>query len=258
MTIQTEEIIFQKNKSKDFSAAPKTECDIFCYQPDNIEQMPLGNLYIISELDRVCDCQHLGTLLASIIKREYYLFPQKGALKSFERALTRANNHLKELSKEGNMEWLGKFHFVCAAFAGGEILLSQAGQAKTLFFRQGHLSNLGRKAVPEPEKPHPSKIFSSVVTGKIENGDRIIFATPEIDKLFSVNGLKQILASQQNLAGVADQINKILREQSKIPPLAILLFETSQDESLPTPEQTPNPTRKFITPPIDLDEILKN
>jgi len=256
MTIQAEEIIFQKNKTKHLDAEPKTECDIFCYEPDNMEQMPLGNLYIVSELNDVKDCQHLGTLLASMIKREYYLFPQKGALKNFQRALTKANNHLKELSKEGNMEWLGKFHFVCAAFAGEELFLSQAGQVKALFLREGRLSNLGQKAVPDPEKPHPSKIFSSVVTGKIENGDRIILATPEIDELFSVNGLKQILAGQNDLAGVTDQINKILREQNKIPPLAILLLEAHQDEPLLTPEPAPNPTRRFITPPIDLNEII--
>ncbi len=256
MIIQIEEIIFQKNKSKDFSAEPKTECDIFCYEPDNMEQMSLGNLYIISELDCVQDCQHLGTLLASLIKREYYLFPQKGALNSFQRALSKANNHLKELSKQGNTEWFGKFHFVCAALVGGELLLSQAGQAKTFFFREGHLSNLGRKAVPNPKNPHPSKIFSSVVTGKIENADRIILATPEIDELLTANGLKQILSDQQNLAGLADQINKILREQDKILPLAILLLETKKDEPAAARLPEKNSPRKFITPPINLNEII--
>lgn len=256
MSIQTEQILFQKNKTKHLSAAPKTECDIFCYQPDNMEQMPLGNLYIVSELDCVRDCQHLGTLLASLIKREYYLFPQKGALKSFERALSKANNHLKELSKQGNMEWLGKFHFVCTAITNGELFLSQAGRAKTLFFREGQLSNLGRKAVPDPEKPHPSKIFSSVVSGKIENNDKIILATPEIDELFSVNGLKQILASQQNIAMISDQINKILREQNEIMPLAILLLQTQKDELQSSLPPNPSSAHKHITPPIDLNEII--
>ena len=256
MTIQTEEVIFQKSKTKNLSAAPKTECDIFCYQPDNIEQMPLGNLYIVAELDRVKDCQHLGTLLASLIKREYYLFPQRGALKSFERALSKANGHLKVLSKQGNVEWLGKFHFICAVFANDELLLSQAGQAKTLFFRTGHLSDLGKKAVPDPEKPHPSKIFSSVVSGKLENNDKLIFATPEIDKLFSANGLKQILTSQRDLAGITDQINKTLREQTKIPPLAMLFLQICQEDSLPAPTLSQNSNRKFITPPINLNEII--
>lgn len=256
MTIQSEQIIFQKNKTKHLSAAPKTECDIFCYQPDNIEQTPLGNLYIVSELDRVRDCQHLGTLLASLIKREYYLFPQKGANKCFVKALAKANGHLNELSKQGNTEWLGKFHFVCAAVTNNEILLSQAGKAKTLFFRQESLADLSKKAVPDPEKPHPSKIFSSVVSGKIGNSDRLILATPKIDELFSANGLKQILTNQQSLAGVSDQINKILREQDKPLPLAILLLEIKEDELAPAPSPNSPPKRKFITPPINLSEIL--
>lgn len=256
MTIKSEQILFQKNR-KQLSAGSKTECDIFSYEPDNVEQMLLGNLYIVSELNDVSDCEHLGTLLASMIKREYYLFPQKGASKSFERALSKANSHLKELSKQGNQEWLGKFHFACAALAGDELLLSQVGQAKTLFFRENHLTNLGRKAVPDSEKPHPLKIFSSVVTGKVESRDRLILSTPEIDDLFSDNGLKQMMASQQNLAGVFDQINKILREQDKIPPLAIMLLEIQKDEPIPQPAPNMPPKRKFITPPIDLNEILK-
>ena len=257
MAIKTEEIIFKSKPAREFTSKPQTACEIFSYQPDNIEQMPLGNLFIVAELSCVKDCGHLNNLLASIIKREYYLSPERGAIKSFRAALKKANSHLADLAKQGNPEWLGKFHFICAALAKEDLFFVQAGQTHAYLERQNHLVNLGRKIVPDSQKPHPSKIFSSIVTGKIETGDKVVFATPMLGELLSSNGLKQVLNSSQDLLEISDQIDKIAREQNKILPLAILLLKIEEDPPIEQNIHTAQRPKKFITPPIDLGEILK-
>ncbi len=257
MTIKTEEIIFKSGSARQLSSKPKTVCEIFCYQPDNIEQMPLGNLYIVAELSLIKDCGYLNNLLASLIKREYYLYPERGAIKSFRLALKRANAHLADLAKQGNPEWLGKFHFICASIAKDELLFVQAGQSHAYLARENHLINLGHRIVPDSGKPHPSKIFSSIVTGKIETGDKIVFATPELTELLSPNGLKQILNNHQGLLDISDQIDKIVREENKIFPLAILLLKAEDDPPLEQKVHTAQQPKKFITSPIDLKEIIK-
>lgn len=255
MPIQTQEIILGAGKSNKASDKPRTFCEIFRYQPDNIEQTALGSLFIVAQLTLIKDCGYLNNLLASLIKREYYLYPHKGTMKSFQSALKKANGHLAELAKQANTEWLGKLHFLCVAATDQELLFSQAGESRAYLFRQDHLTNLAKKIVPDSEKPHSAKIFSSLVCGKIEPGDKIILATPPIDELFSPAGLRQIIARQPNILGVAEQINKILREQDAIKQIAILLLE-AQGEGLKTPP-LPEPNRQTITPPIDLNEILK-
>lgn len=256
MNIETKEIILKTGGTKQISSEPKTICEIFYYQAENMEQMALGNLYIVAELDAIKDCGHLNNLLASLIKREFYLYPQKGAIKSFQAALKKANAHLAELAKQGNCEWLGKLHFICTAINRDELFFAQAGNSKAFLFRQGHLVNLGRKIVPSAEKPHPAKVFSGIVSGKIEEQDRILLATPLIEQLFSTNGLKQIIFSQKELEGVHDQINKVLREQNKLFNLAVLLLEVAAEEiEKPAPE--PEQNHKITTPPIDLGEIIK-
>ncbi|PIW76168.1 MAG: hypothetical protein CO001_02785 [Candidatus Portnoybacteria bacterium CG_4_8_14_3_um_filter_40_10] len=257
MVIKTEEIIFKSGSARQVSNKPKTVCEIFCYQPDNIEQMSLGSLYIVAELSLVKDCGHLNNLLASLIKREYYLYPERGAIKSFRSALKKANAHLADLAKQGNPEWLSKLHFICASIAKDELLFVQTGQPQAYLARENHLVNLGHRIISDSGKPHPSKIFSSIVTGKIETGDKIVFATPTLTELLSPNGLKQILNSNQSLLDVSDQIDKIAREENRIFPLAILLLKAEDDPPLKQKIHTAQQPRKFITPPIDLKEILR-
>ncbi|MFH0852669.1 MAG: hypothetical protein V1845_03640 [bacterium] len=254
MDIKTEEIISGSSKPKQISSKPRTVCEIFRFQPENMEQMPLGNLFIVAGLCLIRDCGHLNNLLASLIKREYYSYPQKGALKSLQSALKKANSHLDELAKQGNCEWMNKIHFICATIAGRNLQFAQAGDSKTYLFRQGHFIDLGRKAVPDTRDPDPSKIFSSVVSGNIEAEDILIMATPQIEEVFSANGLKQLVTSRPGLPDISDQINKVLREQEKTRHLAILLLQTQQEPEPPASQ--PDKNRKIITPPINLSEIL--
>jgi hypothetical protein len=258
VTIKTEEIILKTGKAKQLSREPQTVCEIFCYQADNIEQMPLGNLFIVAELSCVKDCGHLNTLLASLIKREYYLFPAKGPALSFQAALKKANAHLKDSTKQESLEWLGKIHFIALCVANQELFFAQAGEPRSFLFRENRLTDLGRKIVPAAQKPHPSKIFSSIVSGKIESGDKIILATPAIQEIFSPAGLRQILAGEQNIAAISDQINKTLREQENIKQLAILLIQTENQDPPEQPAFLKEKKHKIVTPPIDLNEIFNN
>lgn len=258
MVIKTEEFFLKTGQAKQISNQPKTICEIFCYQADNMEQMPLGNLYIVAQLTSVKDCGYLNNLLASLIKREYYLYPAKGAIKSFQAALKKANAHLNELTKQGNREWLGKFHFIVAVLAGHELLFAQAGNPKALLCRENHLTDLGRKIIPETKKPYPSKVFSSIVSGKIEPEDKIILATPSIEEIFSLAGLRQILITQKKIDNISDQINKVLREQDKIKQLAILLIQIENEPPIEQKTFLSEKKHKIITPPIDLNEIFNN
>lgn len=257
MAIKTEEIIFKSGSARQVSSKPKTVCEIFCYQPDNIEQMPLGNLYIVAELSLVKDCGHLNNLLASLIKREYYLYPERGVIKSFRSALKRANAHLADLAKQGNPEWLGKLHFICASIAKDELLFVQAGQPQAYLARENHLVNLGHRIIPDFQKPHPSKIFSSIITGKIEIGDKMIFATPAINEYLSASGLRQIMAVNNTPEDITAQIEKVMREKEKPSPLAVLVLKSEQETPLSQSTTQNERPRRITTPPIDLNEILK-
>lgn len=245
--IKTEEILNKGGKNK------KAFCEIFRYEPENIEETSLGSLYIISELDTDENSEHLANLICSIIKREYYSSPHRGPLESLEASLKKANQTLNELANSGNLEWLGKIHFICASINKEDLLLvSQSGKAQAFLCRESALTNITKKLVPAPEKPHPAKTFQSVISGNIEPGDKLFFATPSIFELFDVKGFKELF-EYPRIELISEQINKNLRAQKRPSPLGALLLEIVSEEPL---VPTENDKRNFITPPINLEEIL--
>jgi len=248
--VKTEKIVIRGSKRK------HAVCDIFIYEPENIEEASLGNLYIVAELTDEGDRSgHLVNLLASLIKREYYCSRHRGPLESLESSLKKVNLTLNEFANQGNLEWLGKLHFVCAALNKEEDLyLTQSGNARAFLCREGQLASLTKKLIPSSEKIHPSKTFQSIISGKLEKADKIILTTPNLLKSFDAEGLGEIMALAK-IEYIGDQISKVLREQKHPPSLASLLLELAPDEeTFLTPSANAN--REFITPPINLMEII--
>ncbi|MBU2036704.1 hypothetical protein KJ866_00625 [Patescibacteria group bacterium] len=245
--IKTEEILIKSPRNKN------TICEIFSYDPVNIEEEALGSLYMVAQLSTNEDSLHLINLLSSLIKREYYSLPHRGPIESLEAGLKKANQALSETANQGNLAWLGKMHFICAALnKEKELFLTQTGAAQAWLCRAGQLVNITKKLIPPSTKAHPAKTFQSVISGNVSLNDKIIFGTPAIFDFFSLPGLKQVF-SQPKVALVADQIQKVLREEKKPPTLGALLLEIAPEEELFEPANKP---KKIITPPIILNEIL--
>ncbi|TSC52981.1 MAG: Uncharacterized protein LiPW39_482 [Parcubacteria group bacterium LiPW_39] len=244
--IKTEEILIKGRKNKNF-------CDIFCYEPENIEEAALGNLYMVAELATEKESSQLVNLLGSLIKREYYCLPHRGPMESLEAGLKKANLTLNELANQGNLEWLGKLHFICAVLnKERELYLTQTGAAQAYLWREGRLASITKKIVPAPEKPHPAKTFQSVISGKIELTDKLIFSTPALFDFLSPPGFKQLF-NLPKIENICDQINKLLREQKRPPSLGTLLIELEPEA---VPETLSAAPISRTTPPIKLDEII--
>jgi len=246
--VKTEKIILRGPKNK------QAVCDIFIYEPENIEEASLGNLYIVGELtDEGDKSGHLVNLLSSLIKREYYCAPHKGPLDSLESSLKKVNITLNELANQGNLEWLGKLNFVCAALnKEQDLFLTQSGNAQAFLCREGQLASITKKLVPAPQKIHPNKTFQSIISGQVEKGDKIMLTTPNLFRFFNLEGLGELL-SLPKIEFISDQMNRVLREQKKPPSLGTLFLEMTPDEDF-FPAQDPD--RQFITPPLSLEEIL--
>lgn len=254
MIINCHEIINKGNGRHYLSQKPQTVCEIFSYEPENMEQTSLGNLYIVTELRSVKDYGYLANLLASLIKREYYVNPSNGALKCFQAAIKKANAHLGQMAKEETPEWLSKLHFFCAVLADQNILFTQTGQMKAYLARQNHFSCLSRRVSPgnEIQQGRSLKIFSAIASGPVEQEDKIIIATPEIENVITQTDLRQALIEKPDLPEISVSLKGIFSKKEQIP-LAVLLMKTLKDDSkMPLSAEK----RKMTTEPIDLNELL--
>lgn len=245
--IKVAEILIKGNHNKNGF------CDLFIYEPENIEESALGNLYMSAELSSNEESLGIISLLTSLIKREYYCAPHRGPMASLEASLKKANITLNELASQGNLNWIGKLHFVCAALNKEEDLyLTQTGLAQAFICRDGQLASITNKLTSK-EKSHPSKTFKSVITGKIEPLDKLIFGTPSLFNIFSPQEFAELLRLPK-LQYISEQISKIARQNKKIQALSALVLEMTAEEPEFIPE---NSNQNFITPPINLEEILR-
>ena len=108
--------------------------------------------------------------------------------------------------------------------------------------------------VPPPEKQLPGKFFQSLISGELEEGDKIILSTPALTRLVDEEGIKQLLKEKELVTG-AEKINKLIREAKEISPLAVLLLRYFKEEK--EPPQKDDQDKEYITPPISLEEVLR-
>lgn len=249
-------------------------CETFVYEPENVEELKLGNLYIIGQMQKVSvDSSHIINLLASIIKREYYLKPLRGPLNSLEEAFKKANSALSDLAKTGNLDWLGKINFISAVLAkktslatsqasqSQELYLyaTKVGQAKILLLRENRLTDISKKLIPSQEKVHPNKVFQSIVSGKLFLNDRLILIASDLASYISLSGLKQILAFDK-----IEQLEKIIKEKENFSSQGMIVIKIVPEEepvlAFPAPIiSAPTSTPKNLFRVLwGKKEILKN
>jgi hypothetical protein len=206
------EIAYQGPKSKKDSV-----CGVFSYEANDIEDMSLGNIYIVGKISNIPKKQYrnsdfLLNLLVSAIKREFYSNYQRTTLGALESALQSANIYLTDFSKKGHTTWIGNLHLACLAFSKNDIHVGQTGKMIVQLFRSGTVSNISKK-FETAEKLEPNKTFSNIASGKIEKGDKILIATHDLSGIMSTQKIKGLIA-QHTTDALYHQIKDNLSEDS--------------------------------------------
>lgn len=216
------EVVFSSEEGRSF-------CDIFVYEPENVDEQALGNLYIVGEIvDFSENSSYLVNLLASIIKKEFYSNAKRSTMESLEASLHKANSALSDLAEQGNVEWIGNLNMACCAYKNGELHLSQTGKGKTMLIRSGQITDIGKNITNE-EKPHPFKTFTNIASGELENGDLVLFITPQIFNVFSIEKLRQ-LASSLDIEELAEIIQDSIEKESGIKTIGLLLMKIEEEK----------------------------
>lgn len=216
------EVVFSSEEGKSF-------CDIFVYEPENVDEQALGNLYIIGEIvDFSENSSYLVNLLASIIKKEFYSNTKRSTMESLEASLHKANSALSDLAEQGNVDWIGNLNMTCGTYKNGELHLSQTGKGKTMLVRDGQITDIGKNTTNE-EKSHPFKTFTNIASGELENGDLVLFITPRIFNIFSVEKLRQ-LASSLDIEELAEIIQDSVEKEKDIKTIGLLLMKIEEEK----------------------------
>lgn len=165
--------------------------ETFVQEPENITEAGLGTLAGIFEItDQSEDSSYIVNYLVSVIKKEYYTKSKRGAVESLEAALHKANLALAKLAEHGNIDWIGHLNAILLVIEKKNVHLSQVGNARAFLLRGKVLVDITDGAQPI-DNPHPLKTFTDVLSGRLENNDRLIITTGSIFDIFSLEEIKR-------------------------------------------------------------------
>lgn len=209
-------------------------CEAFVFEPQNIEEVGLGSLYIVGFLFGATEnTKYLLNAIASSIKREYYKNPKRAASKSLESSLHQANLFLAETAQQGPVEWSERLSVCAAVITDGQLHATKAGQGRLFLWREGNLMDLGEQFSEAAAIPNPTKMFKNIISGELLPNDKLLLATPTILETSSIKQLEQLL--YQSPPNALKKLSSFAQEAPKPIPLGSILvdFAISLEPAMP-------------------------
>jgi hypothetical protein len=210
--------------------------DSFIYEPENIYEKRLGNLYLVGELTNCLpQNSHFLSNLAAAIKKEYYSSGLKKSCEiSLRDSLKKGNEFLDGQSREGDVSWLGNLNLVVLNLKEFVLNFTKVGKMKILLARNGEIVDISQKLEGEDIEPYPLKVFGNIASGKLSPDDKLIVLTPDVFSTVSSDKdfLKQLskISDKKELKEILKTKKQILSEISGI---CLLLIA---GDGLPEPE----------------------
>lgn len=181
---------------------------IFTFGADNIEEQKLGTIFGVIKIDDHSEnSSYVANLLTSVIKKEYFSKPHRSAEESFEASLRKANLALAELARHGSLGWSGKLNFASGALERNNLHFACLGKISAYLLRDGQIAEISRDLEEELDaETHPLKTFSNISSGRLDNGDKLIFTTDDLLEIFSKEELRQNAAhfSREEFPGLLE------------------------------------------------------
>ena len=201
----------------EFHFNPKLKPDLifdsFCFEPENIYERRIGGLYLIGLLKNTLPKnKNLLENLAQIIKREYYRPKALSPERALKETLKQVNDFLEDLAKRGDVSWLGNLSFLAMGLKSFKWNFSKVGEIKIFLIRGKKLVDVEKRARLSEIEPYPLRVFGSLVSGKMAEGDAILILTKEVFDFFEKEKLFQEI---EKIGFVNEKILKEIFEKRK-------------------------------------------
>lgn len=163
----------------------KTYLKSFVFEPTTPKKEPVKLVGVFGlEIDDKRKAQEIVEKIISSLKEKY----NQGL--SFEDALNAVNETLAGIVQKGETDWIGKLHSSLIFFEGKIITLSSTGKAKALLLRGNDLIDISEGVASST--PSPLKTFTNIVSGSLEDEDKLILSTSSFFEFVSLDTTKRI------------------------------------------------------------------
>lgn len=164
-----------------------------------------GGFYVVIEaLAGGRQSEEVADLVVESFGQHYYRESGQeiGALPRFEEAIKAVNHELSEYVTQGNAAWIGKLSAVIAVQRQSELHISQTGSAEAYLYRGKTSTRITSHVVDRPTSP--SKTFGTIVSGTLENDDRLLLATPALFHQLPIRRVRDVILTNSPNRSIAE------------------------------------------------------
>lgn len=156
-------------------ASSEGHLDVFSYDPADENGKKLGSIFIIGHVHHETDdVTYSVNLIASLAKREYYAKPNLAPRDAFTATLKKVNEVVEDFFEHEGL----KLNIGVFAVAGENIFLSKLGKFKILLARGDRAIDVLNNVDLFDKEVTSEKQFSSIISGKVTEKDRILAFYP--------------------------------------------------------------------------------
>jgi hypothetical protein len=193
----------------------KSRSTVHCYHssPTPLEERTMGRLFLVVEIDAPDpQNQHIIHELQNVLTREYYGAENFQVESAFERALQKINEHLHGMIGEQLTTWLQSLNILIAVLKDTDLHFTVIGRMHAfLVHRQRILDILDSPAGAATEATSPLKIFTNIISGRLNFGDTLFICTTSLLDHLSQEKLKRVL-HERPPAGASQHLESLLIE----------------------------------------------
>jgi hypothetical protein len=205
----------------------------YSYEPEIAEAQELGVLSIVIEvLVPNRPAQAVIDLVIETVGDQYYNWePERPVptLERFERAIKATNAILTKHVNDGNAGWIGRMSSVVALVSGSELHLTQTGSAEAFLYRGNVTSHITDGGSSKPGQ-HTST-FGTIASGAVQQGDRLLIATPTMFHQLSRADLKEMITDNSATAAVR-KLSEVITHNEEADRVAAVVIEMTTPELL--------------------------
>lgn len=211
-------------------------CNALIYKPVNIEEIKLGDLFIVGEINQDADLTVENTNIInrifSQIKKEYYRDYKRDSRKSFEESVKKANTFFAEIVSEKKYFNVQNINFIIAAYSNQLFHFTACGKAKIFLMRADAILEIEKKLFIE-KKIYAPKIFTNIATGRLAKEDFLILATSLFPELFSPAAIKTFVENN-SFEKTCEYILDTLQKDKKQSSYGLVAIKVATEENIPT------------------------
>lgn len=229
--------------------------------PTPAEEQMLGKLVLLCELESN-DAVNLDIIheLERELTESYYGSDELNPEIAFEQALAKVNQKVADLVADYAKNWHETLHIAALVLHGEYIHLADYGRLHAFLIHQDKITDILSSTPRLHDTPSALKIFTNVVSGKIQAGDYLLLSTTSLLDYFSQEKLRRMIIEHPPRETVG-RIETILAENINQSAFAVvLLHQNVEKRVIPVNPMTPTmPLRRgeYSAPQTSMDRLIE-